>query len=71
MVITGEKNIYAYHLLTLKAALYLEIKGMKHSSGKSVYGLIKKDFNLKGTKQEVYDQFVELLKNKGILKGGE
>lgn len=61
MLITGKENIELYDMLRLKYALKLELKGMKNSRG-SVYAKIKREFNLKGNKQKVYDKFCELLK---------
>jgi hypothetical protein len=51
-VITGAE-IELWRLLILKGALKLEVLGMRHSSGKSVYARIKKEFNFKGSKQRV------------------
>jgi len=57
----------AFRLLALKGALYLETKGMTRR-GTSAYTLIKKEFGLKGSKQAVFDLYVQLLKDKGILR---
>jgi hypothetical protein len=46
-------------MATLKSALSLELKGMTRR-GRSVYSIIKEEFNLKGNKQRVYDQYCEL-----------
>ena len=54
------ESIEMYRLLTMYQMLKLEIKGMKHSRG-SVYALIKKEFGLKGTKQNVLEQFGKLI----------
>ena len=43
-------------LLTWKAALKLEIAGMKRSRSPSVYSIIKSELGFKGNKQKVYDQ---------------
>ncbi len=55
VVITGEKNIKAYRTLVLQKALRLEIIGLKHSSGQSVYAQIKREFGFKGNKRKVHD----------------
>jgi hypothetical protein len=55
MVITGKDNIALYRLLTMKAALKLEVAGMKHSQG-SVYALVKREFGFKGSKASVLAQ---------------
>lgn len=49
-----------YRLCTLRTALRLEILGMKRG-GQSVYSLLKKEFNLKGTKQKVLEQTIALI----------
>ena len=57
-------NVDLYRLCTLKSALKLEILGMKRR-GQSVYSIIKNEFDLKGNKQRVFEQFsakVEALK---------
>lgn len=59
IVIDTPQGVEAFHLLQLKYALKLEIKGLKHRQG-SVYAYIKKRFNLKGNKQRVYDQFCDM-----------
>ena len=60
-IITGKENIEMYNMIRLKYALKLELIGMKHSRG-SAYAFIKKQFNLKGSKQKVYDKLCELIK---------
>ena len=65
MMITGKDNIEMFRLLQMKSAIALEIKGLKHSRG-SVYALVKKEFNLKGNKQKVYDQLCNIIKTRSI-----
>jgi|TARA_R100000773_G_C4119517_1_gene55678 hypothetical protein len=61
MLITGKENIERYRLLVLKTKLQLEINtGMKVTRGQTAYARIKNEFNLKGNKQKVLDQFVEM-----------
>ena len=47
-------------LITLRSALKLELLGMKRR-GRSAYAIIKAEFNLKGNKQKVYDQFNKIV----------
>ena len=54
-------NTHMARLLVLKSALKLEISGFKRR-GQSAYSIIKSEFNLKGNKQKVYDQFVAIVK---------
>lgn len=63
MMITGAENIALYRMLTLKQALKLELVGLKMSRGTSAYAIIKREFNLKGSKQKVYDQYVSIIEN--------
>lgn len=63
MMITGAENIALYRMLTLKQALKLELMGLKMSRGTSAYAIIKREFNLKGSKQKVYDQYVSIIEN--------
>ena len=61
MLITGKENIERYRLFVLKTKLQLEIStGMKVTRGRTAYSIIKDEFNLKGNKQKVLDQFVEM-----------
>lgn len=49
--------------------LKLEIMtGMKMSGGRTAYAIIKKQYNLKGGKQKVYDQLKADLTERGILQ---
>ena len=65
MMITGEDNIKKFRLIALKHALDLEIKtGMKVSRGRTAYSIIKNEFNLKGNKQKVLNQFTKLVEER-------
>lgn len=55
-VLTGEA-ITIYRNRVLLSALKLECKGMSRSRGPSAYAIIKKEFNLKGSKEKVLEQF--------------
>ena len=57
--LTGNETLRFQQLATLYA-LKLECLGMKHSQG-SVYAKIKKDYNLKSSKQSVYEQLKSIL----------
>ena len=57
--LTGNETLLFQQLATLYA-LKLECLGMKRN-GPSVYSIIKRDYNLKGTKQSVYDQLKSIL----------
>jgi hypothetical protein len=60
-VITGD-SVPRYRLLMLRQGLKMEIKGLRISSHRfSAYSIIKKEFNLKGSKRKVLEQFEDLL----------
>lgn len=54
-VLTGSQ-IDQYRILVLLSALKLEMLGIKRSRGSTAYSILKKEFNLKGDKQSVYNQ---------------
>jgi hypothetical protein len=54
-VLTGHQ-IEAARILTLRAMLKLEMKGLSKSRGPTAYALVKKELGLKGTRQGVLDQ---------------
>jgi hypothetical protein len=55
---------YMVRLAILRGALRLEVAGMKRSRTPTVYAMVKKEFNLKGNKQSVLDQFCMLYEYK-------
>lgn len=67
MLLTKPNEINAFRLLALQKGLKLELKGLKVSRGISCYKIIKTEFNLKGNKQKVLDQYTEILRDYNIL----
>lgn len=67
MMLTGAQ-IPAARVLTLKAGLKLEVKGLTISRGISCYAIIKKEFGFRGSKAKVLEQITEYCE-KNILKG--
>ena len=61
MILQNKEDIDMFRLLQLRSALYLETKGMKHSSGGSAYATIKKEYNLKGNKENVLKQIEQII----------
>lgn len=59
-ILTGDQ-IPEFRKKVLLRGLKLELKGMKLSRGRSCYSIIKSEFNLKGSRQSVFDQFSELI----------
>lgn len=66
MILT-EQQTRGFQMLAQKAALKLEIAGMKHSSGKSMAAHLKRLHGFKGNKQRVLEQFEAKLRAEGIL----
>jgi hypothetical protein len=62
MILTDFDQIAVARMLTLRKGLQLEIKGMRHS-GRSCYSIIKKEFDLTGTRAKVLEQFEQLIPN--------
>ena len=60
MILSDKNKIDKYRLFVLRSALKLETLGMA-SRGRSAYSIIKKEFNLKGNKKKVLEQFSNLI----------
>lgn len=58
-LLTGNQ-IEGARLLTLRAMLQLEMKGMTRSRAPSAYSIIKRDLGLKGTRAQVLAQMDEI-----------
>tara|TARA_B100000519_G_scaffold167310_1_gene151552 strand:- start:821 stop:1012 length:192 start_codon:yes stop_codon:yes gene_type:complete len=61
MLLDTPEQIEEFRLRTLHKMLKLEILGMTRR-GQSAYAIIKAETGLKGSKQKVYDQLTEILK---------
>jgi uncharacterized protein (DUF2141 family) len=59
-IVTGAASINLVRMTALKGMLRLELVGMKRR-GQSVYSIIKREYNFKGNKQKVFDQFCKLI----------
>lgn len=60
-VLTGQA-ITNYRLKVLASALRLELKGMKRN-GPSAYSIVRKEFNIKGSRESVLKQFELMIAN--------
>jgi len=67
-MLQGKDQMLGARLLTMRAGLQLELKGLRMSRGVSCYALVKQETGLKGSKQKVYDQFEVMLKEAGVLR---
>jgi len=61
MIIDTPEKIELCRMLVLEKMLRLEILGLKMSRGKTAYSAIKKEYNLKGNRQKVYDTMTEII----------
>jgi hypothetical protein len=55
-MLTTPNQIGMMRLLTLRSMLRLELHGLTRR-GRSAYAIIKGEFDLKGNKQKVFDQY--------------
>jgi hypothetical protein len=70
MTFNTPEQISAYRLLMLASALKLETKGIYPLKGsKTAYTIIKKEFDLKGSKLKVLSQFDCMLIDAGLKQG--
>jgi hypothetical protein len=60
-IVDTQEGLEMYNVLRLKSALKLEVAGMKHSSGKSVYAHVKRRFGFKGSKESVLQQLINYI----------
>lgn len=66
VVLDTPEAINAFRVLALKAALSMEIQGMKRR-GRSVYSIVKEEFGFKGNRQKVLAQLEEYIETE-IMK---
>lgn len=66
-MLSTPEQIEAFRLLSQYHAAKLELKGMKHSSGRSIIAHVKRTHGFKGNRQRVFEQFEAMLKEKGVL----
>lgn len=59
-ILTSIDQIKFARMLALKGALSLECRGLRRR-GRSAYSIIKEEFNLRGDKYSVLQQFKELI----------
>lgn len=64
ITISGEREINLARMITLKAALKIEMRGLKRR-GRSAYSIIKQEYNLRGNKEKVLKQLEALIERKG------
>ena len=55
------EDILLFRMLSQKAALELEIKGLR-KKGRTMYSMIKQEYNLKGSRESVLEQFGNFIK---------
>jgi hypothetical protein len=59
VALTGEQIAF-FRKQTLLKALWMELQGMKRR-GRSVYSIVKEEFDLKGSRQSVHDQLERIV----------
>lgn len=76
IVISHPAGIALFQMKAQLSACRLELRGLRHSSGRSIIRFVKDTFNLKGDKVAVVNQFSEIVSNKeeqykNILSGAK
>ena len=70
MIADTPYKIELYALLSLRAALRLEVVGLK-GRGKSAYSIAKQELGVKGNKQKVLDQVNQMIQSMKEQQQGE
>ena len=70
MIADTPYKIDLYRLLSLRAALRLEVVGLK-GRGKSAYSIAKQELGIKGNKQKVLDQVNQMIQSMKDQQQGE
>jgi hypothetical protein len=65
-ILTKPSDIEAFRLLSIKGRLSLELKGLRFRI--NTFAAVKREFGFKGNNQKVYDQYIAVLKERGILE---
>ena len=66
MILDKPDQIEAFRLLSIKGRLSLELKGMRFRI--NTFAAVKREFGFKGNNKKVYDQYIEMLKERGIIE---
>jgi len=70
MIADTPYKIELYALLSLRAALRMEVAGLK-GRGKSAYAIAKQELGVKGNKQKVLDQVNQMIQSMKEQQQGE
>lgn len=57
LIINNPLAIETFRMMTLRKGLESEIKGFQLTPGRSCYAIIRNEFDLKGNKERVLEQF--------------
>ena len=61
MIVDTPEQIKLYQMHVLEKKLKLEMLGIKFKGTTTAYSAIKKEYNLKGSRQKVYDTMTEII----------
>ena len=70
MIADTPYKIELYALLSLRAALRMEVAGLK-GRGKSAYAIAKQELGIKGSRQKVLDQVNQMIQSMKDEQQGE
>lgn len=62
--ITEPSKINLWLMRVQLSAMKLELKGLRHSSGRSVHKFVKETYGLKGPRKKLVEQFEALIEEK-------
>lgn len=60
VVAEGADAVAVFRILSLRGAMSLELRGLRHSGGRSVIAAVKREFGLRGNREAVYREFCEM-----------
>lgn len=63
-VVDTPDGIEFFQLCARRGALKLENRGLKHSSGRSVFKMVKQVYGLRGTREEVLAQLNDMIEQR-------
>lgn len=67
-ILTEKTQIDVYALCVIRTRLRLELAGMK-GHGKSTFSVVKERYGLKGSKQDIFNQFSAMVDNAKAQNG--
>jgi hypothetical protein len=61
VILDKPEQIFLARLYTLRMGIEIELKGLRLTRGKSAYSIVKSEYGLTGSKQNVLNQFNKII----------